>query len=231
MQSVDIIKKTIVKDTFRTNAIRSMFDIELQDNAIEERFSISHNIEERPWSVGVIFGSSGTGKSTIAKEIFGESFISSLRYRKDTSILESFDSSISIKEITKALSCVGISSPKSWLKSYESLSTGEKMRVDIARSLVNNEIVVFDEFTSVVDRQVAKFGSYAIQKFVRKCNKRFVAVSCHEDIIEWLEPDWIINANIMRFFFAKTNTKGLNSSSTYVMPQDMIGNTLASIII
>ena len=39
-----------------------------------------------------------------------------------------------------------------------------------------------DEFTSVVDRQVAQIGAHAIQKYVRKHGRQFVAVSCHYDI-------------------------------------------------
>lgn len=30
-------------------------------------------------------------------------------------------------------------------------------------------------------------------------NKRFIAVSCHFDIIDWLMPDWIFNTNDMTF--------------------------------
>lgn len=55
----------------------------------------------------------------------------------------------------------------------------------------NKELAVVDEFTSVVDRTVAQIGSAAIQKTVRKHNQKFIAVSCHYDIAEWLEPDWV----------------------------------------
>jgi GNAT superfamily N-acetyltransferase len=56
-------------------------------------------------------------------------------------------------------------------------------------------LVVFDEFTSVVDRQVAQIGSAAIAKAVRGglARVRFVAVSCHYDVAEWLEPDWVLD--------------------------------------
>jgi GNAT superfamily N-acetyltransferase len=56
-------------------------------------------------------------------------------------------------------------------------------------------LVVFDEFTSVVDRQVAQFGSAAIAKAIRsgRVPRRFVAVSCHYDVREWLEPDWVVD--------------------------------------
>jgi ABC-type branched-subunit amino acid transport system ATPase component len=79
-------------------------------------------------------------------------------------------------EIIKTFNCVGFSSPPSYLKSYSVLSNGEKMRVELARSLLSKkDIVVFDEFTSVVDRQVAKVGSFAVQKAVRKQNKKFIS--------------------------------------------------------
>ena len=54
-------------------------------------------------------------------------------------------------------------------------------------------LVVFDEFTSVVDRTVAQVGSAAVAKAIRsgRIARRFVAVSCHYDILPWLEPDWV----------------------------------------
>jgi hypothetical protein len=51
-------------------------------------------------------------------------------------------------------------------------------------------LVVIDEFTSVVDRTVAKIGSAAIAKAVRARKIKFVAVTCHFDVAEWLCPDW-----------------------------------------
>jgi hypothetical protein len=56
-------------------------------------------------------------------------------------------------------------------------------------------LVVFDEFTSVVDRTVAKIGSAAVGKGIRggKIGCRFVAVTCHYDVTEWLAPDWVLD--------------------------------------
>ena len=55
--------------------------------------------------------------------------------------------------------------------------------------------MVFDEFTSVVDRNVAKVCSAAIAKGIRRGHLpcRFVAVTCHYDVAAWLEPDWILD--------------------------------------
>ncbi|MGA2257759.1 MAG: GNAT family N-acetyltransferase, partial [Thermoguttaceae bacterium] len=49
------------------------------------------------------------------------------------------------------------------------------------------------EFTSVVDRTVARIGSAAAAKAIRRLGRRFVAISCHYDIAQWLEPDWVLD--------------------------------------
>jgi hypothetical protein len=56
-------------------------------------------------------------------------------------------------------------------------------------------LVVFDEFTSVVDRTVAKIASAAVAKAIRagRLARRFVAVTCHYDVVEWLSPDWVVD--------------------------------------
>lgn len=55
--------------------------------------------------------------------------------------------------------------------------------------------VAFDEFTSVVDRNVARVASAAIARAIRsgQLRCRFVAVTCHYDVTEWLAPDWVLD--------------------------------------
>jgi hypothetical protein len=55
------------------------------------------------------------------------------------------------------------------------------------------ELAVVDEFTSVVDRTVAQIGSAALAKTVRRRNQKFVAITCHYDVLPWLEPDWVLD--------------------------------------
>jgi GNAT superfamily N-acetyltransferase len=106
----------------------------------------------------------------------------------------------SVEQITSAFNSVGFSSPPSWLKPYSVLSNGQKMRVDLARAILEkNEFFVFDEFTSVVDRNVAQIGSFAMQKAIRKTKKKFIAVTCHFDVQDWLLPDWVFNTDTMTF--------------------------------
>ena len=107
---------------------------------------------------------------------------------------------------------VGFASPPDWLKAYDCLSQGEKMRVDIARALCLNQLqIVFDEFTSVVDREIAKVSAYAISKAVRRSKKKFIAVTCHYDVVDWLDPDWVFCTDTMEFSRKKELGRPLNS--------------------
>lgn len=200
----NIIKETKPKETFRVSSVLNAFDLSI--DKVKDHFEGNIDIEGKDWNIGLIVGSSGTGKSTIAKELFPDTYIFEQTY-SEGSVIDDMPKEKSVKEITKAFTSVGFASPPSWLKPYSVLSNGEKMRCDLAKSILEEkEIVVFDEFTSVVNREVAKTGSFAIQKAIRKLNKKFVAVGCHSDIIEWLQPDWIYNTDEQRFFFVQVNT-------------------------
>lgn len=196
MQTFDIIRKTKPKKSFRVASIIGKFD--LQSEEVKEQFIGNFDIPEQ-WNIGLIVGKSGTGKTTIAKELFQNAYVTDYIYKADC-ILDDMPEDCSVEQITSMFNSVGFSSPPSWLKPYSALSNGQKMRVDLAHSLLlNKELIVFDEFTSVVDRQVAQIGSFAVQKAIRKQNKKFIAVTCHHDVEDWLLPDWVFNTDTMTF--------------------------------
>ena len=200
MPHFDIVKENHPQNTCRVSKVEADFDVKPEHST--EHFVGNITIPEK-WNVGVIVGGSGTGKSTIAKELFGDKMVGQLEYSA-ASVIDDMPN-VGINEITKMFYAVGFGSVPSWLKPYSVLSNGEKMRVDLARALLENDFVVFDEFTSVVDRKVAQTASLAVSKAVRRAEKQFIAVSCHYDILDWLEPDWVFDTNTMTDFFGKAH--------------------------
>ena len=224
MPHFDIVRQNIPKETFRVSKIESDFDVKPQHSC--EHFVGDINYPEE-WNIGVIVGGSGTGKSTIAKELYGEHYISGFNYTA-SSVVDDMPKS-TMDEIRTMFYAVGFGSVPSWLKPYSVLSNGEKMRVDLARALLEREFVCFDEFTSVVDRQVAQTACIAVNKAVHKLNKQFVAVSCHYDILDWLQPDWVFDTNTMESFFGIAHDRKKNLSSENA--DEKSGQNLGVIII
>ena len=212
MPSFDIVKRLEVNDSFRVSKIKNDFDF--SEDHVVEHFKGTINIPD-DWQIGLIFGNSGTGKSTIARELFGDILIDGFEYTSK-SVIDDMPKGVSVEDIEKMFCAVGFSSVPSWLKPYSVLSNGEKMRVDIARALLTHNVIAFDEFTSVVDRNVAKVACIAIRKGIRKHpEKRFIAVTCHEDVIEYLQPDWAFCTNNMMDFFQSAHSlkSGLRSGN------------------
>ena len=148
---------------------------------------------------------------------------------KAKSVVDDMPKSAKMDDITKMFYAVGFGSVPSWLKPYSVLSNGEKMRVDLARALLEKDFVCFDEFTSVVDRQVAQTACIAINKAIKKTDKKFVAVSCHYDILDWLQPDWVFDTNKMQCFFGNAHDRKNNMKSENAIA--VSGQNLGVIII
>lgn len=195
---IDIARECPVERTPRVVQVAGMFDVELTEKSrVEIKGDLP--IEERPWNVGLIVGPSGSGKSTVARELFGADLVAGFDWPVDKSILDGFPD-VGIKTITGLLNAVGFGSTPNWLRPFQVLSNGEQFRATIARALAErSELLVIDEFTSVIDRQVAKVASHSVQKAVRRSKRQLIAVACHYDIIEWLQPDWVFEPHLAAF--------------------------------
>ena len=134
------------------------------------------------WSIGLIVGPSGSGKSTLLCENYG--ITPKPAWNPSKAIASQVD--------FNRLMAVGLNSVPAWCRPYHVLSNGEAFRADLAAAIGTD--TSFDEFTSVVDRTVAKAASHAVQRFIR--SERMTGVvfaSCHYDIIDWLKPDWVFD--------------------------------------
>jgi GNAT superfamily N-acetyltransferase len=171
--------------------MESLFDVPATEKSRQE-WHVRMPLDEQPWNVGLIVGPSGAGKSCVARAVFGDALLGEQEWSPDRSILDDFPTGMGIKEIVTLLSAVGFNSPPAWVRPFRVLSNGEQFRVSCARALADTDgLVAIDEFTSVVDRQVAQVASHTVQKTVRRAGRQLVAIACHYDIVEWLQPDWV----------------------------------------
>ena len=190
-----IVVSSPVEDTPRVQQVRGMFDLQ-PESASRVEWDVDLPLEDKPWNIGLIVWPSGCGKSTIARSLWPRPYgrCSRQEWPASQSVLDAFPASLPVREAVALLSAVGFSSPPAWLRPFSVLSTGQQFRVTLARLLAEaegGEPILCDEFTSVVDRTVAQVGSAAVAKAIRARGLRFIAVTCHEDVEPWLNPDWV----------------------------------------
>lgn len=173
-----------VKHDKFTEKISEAFDFDFEDEIATEIRDLPEIPED--FSIGMIIGPSGGGKTTLLKTL-GE--IEEPKWSKLKSVGSHFDSP---EEMIEKFGAVGFNSMPQWCLPYDKLSNGEKFRCDLARKLKDNSLI--DEYTSVVNRDVAKSASNALRRYVDKHDlKGIVLASCHDDILEWVRPDWVFN--------------------------------------
>jgi GNAT superfamily N-acetyltransferase len=237
MPSVDLQLSCPIHDSFRVQQVAGMFDVPLADRAIE-RITLDLPKLDDDWHVGLIVGPSASGKTALARHLFGHSYYQPANWPHGRAVVDCFEP-LTIHQTTALFTAVGFSSPPSWIKPYHVLSTGQRFRCDLARALAQNVgwaerseahahgtftstaspsaqragladsahptrppwRIVFDEFTSVVDRHSAKIASAALARALRTgvIPGQFIAVTCHYDIARWLAPDWTIDMRTRQF--------------------------------
>ena len=177
--------------SYRASRVKSLFNAESGCN-----FSLNADlpIDDAAWKVGLIVGPSGSGKSSIGRQIWGGDALWEPAWPKGRPIVDAIAPRGPFDQVTGALASVGLGDVPAWLRPYDVLSNGEKFRANLARLISEAPArVVVDEFTSVVDRQIARFGALAFSKAWKRTAGQCVLLSCHYDVIDWLEPDWIFD--------------------------------------
>ena len=186
-------------NSYRAARVKSLFNAE---NGCNWERKVELPIEGLEWKIGLIVGPSGSGKTRIGGRIFGEpSYDLYAGWDASKPIVDCIAPEGDFNAVTGALSAVGLGDVPAWLRPFPVLSNGEKFRAGLARLVCERpKRAVVDEFTSVIDRQIAKVGAAAFAKTWRRGSGQIVLLSCHYDIVEWLQPDWVYDMQEARFY-------------------------------
>lgn len=196
MQTYHVKLESVPSTSYRAQRAADSVDLDTKKKSIHE-LQIKCDIS-KPYKIGLIIGNSGSGKTTLAKKMFNKDF--GAGYDMSKAVIDLFPATNSYEDCANALNAIGLSQIPCWVKPLNTLSNGQRYRAEAALELSQSDFVVLDEWTSVVDRTVAKIMSHALQKFVRsQANKQVVIISCHYDIVQWLDPDWVIDCNTQTF--------------------------------
>jgi ABC-type glutathione transport system ATPase component len=145
-------------------------------------------LDAADWKIGVVVGPSGSGKTSIGRAIWPDVGIydGDTGWPQDAPIVDAIAPAGNFDDVTGALSAVGLGSVPAWLRPFRALSNGERFRAGLARIIAEGrERVIIDEFTSVVDRQIAKIGAGAFSKAWKRGGGQAVLLSCHYDVLDW----------------------------------------------
>lgn len=199
---IEVILKSPVSSNFRCQVAANSLDIDVEKKSVHHLKIENIHLPEN-WNIGIVYGSSGSGKTTLVKQVFGDD-VFSFALDPDEPIISQFNKDMPYEECAKILNGIGLNSVPCWIRPVKTLSNGQHARAHSALAMTTDKAVVcIDEWTSVVDRTVAKAMSYCLQKFAKRNKKCLILCSCHFDIIEWLNPDWLIDCN-KQLFIPKT---------------------------
>lgn len=195
MQTYVVRLQSPIAKSFRCQKAANSLDIDVEKKSVHQ-LNVTADLKS-DFNVGLILGASGSGKTTLAKQIFGnDCFKTALR--DDKPVIDQFPEGWDYDQCASTLSGIGLTSVPCWIRPVYTLSNGQKARAEAALQMANlneNGITVIDEWTSVVDRTVAKVMSHCVQKHARREKKKIILLSCHYDVVEWLNPDFIIDCN------------------------------------
>ena len=201
MTKIEVHNRVSDFDTDRAARVKSLFNAESGCNFDLEIENVDFSGN---WNIGVIVGASGSGKTSIGKQIFGKDKIANLAHgwNADKPIIDDIAPEGDFNTVTGLLASVGLGDVPAWLRPFRVLSNGEQFRAGLARLLCEKpKEIVIDEFTSVIDRQIAKIGAHAFQKAWRRENPsgKVVLLTPHYDVLDWLSPDWVIDTSKKTF--------------------------------
>ena len=215
-----------------TTMVQNNFDYTFTGESKFYPYTLPKEVTNTNFNILAIVGASGSGKSTLCKEFAklngGGYEFNNKEYDNSKAIVSNFGTP---EEASFKLSAVGLNSMPVWCRPRNVLSVGEGFRADLALNL--NSYTIFDEFTSTIDRNVAKSTCNGLQRYIRKNGlTNMVFCSCHKDFISYLQPDIVIDLDDENIYDCRgVDLKKASLSKCTALPTKTFGEYLGSITI
>lgn len=160
-----------------------------------------------------ITGSSGSGKSTILRLIHDQItkddschalWLEKLPKIEDTPLVDCFPGR-PLDQTLRLLSLAGLNDAFVMLRCPSQLSDGQRYRLRLAQAMAMVEaevlphiqrIILADEFCATLDRVTAMVIARNVRKWVNATGVCFVAATTHDDLLESLDPDTLIEKHL-----------------------------------
>jgi len=188
---------TISQVTKRTIEVSEAFGVGVDEEKVFTVYK-DFTVEVNPRDVVYITGESGSGKSTLLRDLADKIEANpefsgvvrdwEIKVDPDEIVIESIGGST--EEALEILSYAGLNEAYLFPRRYKELSDGQKHRYKIAKLIDSNKGTwAIDEFCSTLDRTTARAVAYCTQKAARRMGKTLMVATCHEDLLEDLNPN------------------------------------------
>jgi uncharacterized protein len=166
-----------------------------------------------PSQVVFVTGSSGSGKSTILRLIREQIAMDPSAHAlcfdnlpdiQDRPLVDCFPGR-PLDQTLRLLSLAGLNDAFVMLRSPSQLSDGQRYRLRLAQAMAmveadvlpdTQKIILADEFCATLDRVTARVIARNVRKWVSSAGVCFVAATTHDDLLECLDPDTLIEKHL-----------------------------------
>ncbi len=160
-----------------------------------------------------VTGASGSGKSTVLQliheQLKHEELTHALNFNsmpaiEDRPLVDVFPKR-PLSDVLRLLSLAGLNDAFVMLRKPSQLSDGQRYRLRLAQAMAMTEakvrsdqlsIILADEFCSTLDRTTAKAIARNVRRWVTRSGACFVAATTHDDLLEALSPDTLIEKHL-----------------------------------
>ncbi|MFU9046334.1 ATP-binding cassette domain-containing protein [Acinetobacter tibetensis] len=190
--TVDKRYNTEVERSKRVLEIAEAFGLGLDDKEFVVFDDL--DIEIREGDVVYITGQSGSGKSTVLREL-SSLMTAEGKTVADIDKVELLDAPLidqigtSTKEALTLLSVAGLNDAYLFIRKPSELSDGQRYRFRLAKLIESGaQVWIADEFLAVLDRTTAKVIAFNLQKVARSVGATVLVATTHSDMVKDLAP-------------------------------------------